>query len=262
MESGGLDKERLWKTSLNLVNSEAVIESSKTLISKKKRMVQVRFDSAVRVILIPTRKEYRSAGLSDALWWKERDYSSFKGSAIMELRVVLSLQEIDPRAALKQLYQPENMLVDHGPNQPKDSRVETGDLVDYGRENDESAILESDGDDIRVGSPVTDSGDITPVSGADSATAAARTIEHTSYVSPRRPLRDGSGYDDGSQEHSTADYLTDHEDSGLDMKSPLRQGLSPTKFPGVSAWGSEQNSLIPLEGSSSGLGHVVSGRWV
>ena len=40
------------------------------------------------------------------------DYSAFKGSAIMELRVILSLHNVEPKVALRWLYQPDNMLTD------------------------------------------------------------------------------------------------------------------------------------------------------
>mgnify|MGYP000144418921 CR=1 FL=1 len=103
---------RPWKTSLNLHECERVDDTdtiSSAVIVKKPPL---RFDSAVRVILIPTRKEYRAAGLGDLLWWKESEYSAFKGSAIMELRVILSLHDVNPKVALQRLYQPESMFAD------------------------------------------------------------------------------------------------------------------------------------------------------
>ena len=110
---------RLWKTSLSLTTSNTDESTGILLLNKKNNIKDVKsssskrklkFDSAVKVILIPTRNEYRSAGLGDVLWWSDRDYSCFKGSALMELRIRLSFDKcIDPKTALKQMYQPDNM---------------------------------------------------------------------------------------------------------------------------------------------------------
>ncbi|MBI3900844.1 MAG: hypothetical protein HY324_01680 [Chlamydiia bacterium] len=52
--------------------------------SKKKT---VSFNSKSKTFLIPTRKEYISAGLFDALWWKEEDIDTFR-----EAQLILLLQ--------------------------------------------------------------------------------------------------------------------------------------------------------------------------
>lgn len=45
---------------------------------------QVNFYQTVRVILIPTRNEFLSAGLRDVLWWNGADYDSFVREALSE----------------------------------------------------------------------------------------------------------------------------------------------------------------------------------
>merc|ERR1711991_483562 len=61
---------------------------------------------------IPTCIEYKAAGLGEVLWWTDNDYANFKNSALTELRVHLSFENVDPKTALKRLYQPDHMLHD------------------------------------------------------------------------------------------------------------------------------------------------------
>lgn len=92
---------RLWSTSVNLTNGEPF--SSKKVIAKKK----VRFQPAVRVVLIPSRTEYSAADLNVELWWDDSDYSAFKASAVTELKAIMRLRNIcNSKEAIRILYQP------------------------------------------------------------------------------------------------------------------------------------------------------------
>ena len=92
---------RLWSTSVNLTNGEPF--SSKKVIAKKK----VRFQPAVRVVLIPSRTEYSAADLNIELWWDDSDYSAFKASAVTELKAIMRLRNIcNSKDAIRILYQP------------------------------------------------------------------------------------------------------------------------------------------------------------
>lgn len=67
---------------------------------------KVKFNTAVRVVLIPTIDEYRAARLSDALWWADPDYKNFKDSALMELRTYLNSHPyLNSKEAISHLYQ-------------------------------------------------------------------------------------------------------------------------------------------------------------
>lgn len=68
---------------------------------------KISFNNAVRVVLIPTRDEYRAAGLGDLMWWEDSDYNNFKESALQELRnLVHARGKMDTKTALNILYQP------------------------------------------------------------------------------------------------------------------------------------------------------------
>lgn len=73
-------------------------------IGRKKK---VSWLSRVRVVLIPSRTEYESAKLADALWWTGDDFSDFKESAVDELNVTMQRLKLDRKTAIKTLYQPE-----------------------------------------------------------------------------------------------------------------------------------------------------------
>jgi hypothetical protein len=82
---------------LNLNN----IESQK--VEKRK----VKFQPAVRVVLIPSRTEYIASNLLVTLWWSDIDYSAFKNSAVMELKAVMRSNSIsNSKEAIRLLYQP------------------------------------------------------------------------------------------------------------------------------------------------------------
>lgn len=87
-----------WNTTGDL-GTNTVSEHSKSSRS-------VSFDSTARVILVPSRKEYKDHGLVPDLWYEEKDYKSFKQSALSELQAALSEKSSDMKAALRDLYQP------------------------------------------------------------------------------------------------------------------------------------------------------------
>jgi hypothetical protein len=61
------------------------------VMSKKKRShrklhKKVTFCATASVVLIPSAKEYHSAGLIDILWWNDLDYHSFKSNAAEDIK--------------------------------------------------------------------------------------------------------------------------------------------------------------------------------
>lgn len=81
----------------------------------KDKSCRINFNNAVRVVLIPTREEYRAAGLSDVMWWDDSDYKNFKDSALTELRNLVQKRgsKLDTKTALMILYQPnQNASID------------------------------------------------------------------------------------------------------------------------------------------------------
>lgn len=104
---------RAWATTGDLVNASSS-EPSSTCSNKDRYKQKVRFNSAVKVVLIPTVAEYKEANLTDLLWWCEDQYKEFKKSALAELKLfLLTYSSLDTKAALKIIYQPnENSQVE------------------------------------------------------------------------------------------------------------------------------------------------------
>ena len=72
----------------------------KTIIRK------VRFQTSVRVILIPSRPEYIAAGLLPVLWWEKSDFPLFKTAAVSEVISIMQLRNIkNCKDAMRLLYQ-------------------------------------------------------------------------------------------------------------------------------------------------------------
>ena len=72
----------------------------------KKSLRSVRFQTSVRVILIPSRPEYIAAGLLSVLWWEKSDFPLFKTSAVSEVITLMQLKNINNcKDAMKMLYQ-------------------------------------------------------------------------------------------------------------------------------------------------------------
>jgi len=66
----------------------------------------VNFSHALRVVLIPSKEEYRSAGLNSSLWWDSSDFSGFQQTAHSEILLFSKFEKIDIKSARKKLYQP------------------------------------------------------------------------------------------------------------------------------------------------------------
>ena len=68
--------------------TEAVAEVT---INKKDKRKNVKFNTAVHVVLIPTRKDYRNAGLGEVMWFSDDDYRLFKESATVEVKRYMAI---------------------------------------------------------------------------------------------------------------------------------------------------------------------------
>jgi len=68
--------------------TEAVAEVT---INKKDKRKNVKFNTAVHVVLIPTRKDYRHAGLGEVMWFSDDDYRLFKESATVEVKRYMAI---------------------------------------------------------------------------------------------------------------------------------------------------------------------------
>jgi hypothetical protein len=67
---------------------------------------RVAFCPSLRVILIPSRGEYKRAGLYGELWWASIDFLKFQAAANSEIRMLASYEGIGAKAARCKLYQP------------------------------------------------------------------------------------------------------------------------------------------------------------
>ena len=67
---------------------------------------RVAFCPSLRVILIPSRGEYKRAGLYGELWWASIDFLQFQAAANSEIRMLASYEGIGAKAARCKLYQP------------------------------------------------------------------------------------------------------------------------------------------------------------
>ena len=67
------------------------------------------FDPFLKVILVPSRGEYKCAGLCPILWWTSSDFFSFQQSAHSEVRLLSAFENIGGREARKKLYQPNDV---------------------------------------------------------------------------------------------------------------------------------------------------------
>lgn len=96
---------RAWSTTGDL-SIDGSIKSTQNHPPTKRN---VKFHTAVRVVLIPTREDYRSAGLGDVMWWSDDSYSEFKNAAKSELRELMIKfidQSMTSKQAIQILYQP------------------------------------------------------------------------------------------------------------------------------------------------------------
>lgn len=73
---------------------------------EKEERRKVRFQTSVRVILIPSRPEYIAAGLLPVLWWEKSDFPLFKTAAVSEVISLMQLRNIkNCKEAMTMLYQ-------------------------------------------------------------------------------------------------------------------------------------------------------------
>ena len=84
--------------------------SEKSPLSNNKKKKKVKFDTSVRVVLIPTVEEYKKAELGHLLWWDSADYIVFKESALEELKHYLFHHPLlNTKTAIFELYQKGNI---------------------------------------------------------------------------------------------------------------------------------------------------------
>ena len=82
------------------------VSSPKEPKINKKPLRSVRFQTSVRVVLIPSRPEYIAAGLLSVLWWEKSDFPLFKSAAVSEVITLMQLKNIkNCKDAMKILYQ-------------------------------------------------------------------------------------------------------------------------------------------------------------
>lgn len=105
---------------------------------------RVRFQTSVRVILIPSRPEYIAAGLLPVLWWEKTDFPLFKTAAVSEVISLMQLRNIkNCKDAMKLLYQTE----------PKIERSETAPESDTDG-SDSDGVVPSDDKEDDLSSPL------------------------------------------------------------------------------------------------------------
>jgi hypothetical protein len=68
----------------------------------------VTFLPTIKLILIPSRGEFKAAGLNNLLWWTGNDFFGFQQSAHSEIRLLSSYENIGMKEARKKLYQPDH----------------------------------------------------------------------------------------------------------------------------------------------------------
>jgi hypothetical protein len=67
----------------------------------------INFSNTLRVVLIPSRGEYKQAGLNGSLWWTSKEFKEFQKTSNAEILLMAKYQNIDVRSARKKLYQPQ-----------------------------------------------------------------------------------------------------------------------------------------------------------
>jgi hypothetical protein len=77
------------------------------MIDSEKKKKKLKWNIGVREVLIPTRDEYKDAGLADSIWWNEVDFNRFCDSAAEEVNNAMAFLRVDLKEAIRTLYQPE-----------------------------------------------------------------------------------------------------------------------------------------------------------
>jgi hypothetical protein len=73
-------------------------------LKHKCRPRSLSFNDRLKVVLIPSRKDYQSCGLLDVMWWQPEDYVYFKDDAKAEVFEVMRSKRLDSSAAIRCLY--------------------------------------------------------------------------------------------------------------------------------------------------------------
>ena len=68
--------------------------------------ISVVFHQDVRIILVPSRGEYKRNGICSQLWWGAMEFSQFQAMAAKEIKAYARVEGIEARAARRKLYQP------------------------------------------------------------------------------------------------------------------------------------------------------------
>jgi hypothetical protein len=71
---------------------------------KHKQRRSLSFCDRLKVVLIPSRKDYQSCGLLDTMWWQPGDYVYFKDDAKAEVFDVMKSKQLDSSQAIRYLY--------------------------------------------------------------------------------------------------------------------------------------------------------------
>jgi hypothetical protein len=66
---------------------------------------RVSWSNVNRVILVPCRREYISAGICDDLWWQRTDFIHFRKEAVADVSSAMSALHLDVKGALQYLFQ-------------------------------------------------------------------------------------------------------------------------------------------------------------
>ena len=74
----------------------------------------MKFNTAVHVVLIPTRKDYRNAGLGEVMWFSDEDYKNFKESATVEVKRYMAIHSnINCKEVTSPLFYMHNNMLMH-----------------------------------------------------------------------------------------------------------------------------------------------------
>jgi hypothetical protein len=101
LRSGVTDCETVKDEDIDKEEMKAMMTREKKHHKKK---LSVSFHQSVKVVLIPTRLDYKLHKLQDNLWWNQMDYKNFHCSTIKEIQAVMGRESIDCRAASALLY--------------------------------------------------------------------------------------------------------------------------------------------------------------
>ena len=83
---------------------EEVEEDVEVELKHKRRQRSLSFCDRLKVVLIPSREDYQSCGLLDAMWWQPEDYVYFKDDAKAEVFDVMKSKQLDSSEAIRYLY--------------------------------------------------------------------------------------------------------------------------------------------------------------